>query len=95
MIVTRPSTDTQFYHEAYPQQYEALLAWWRSQPGFISGTWGVNPDVPTQFVAEHTWENRLNWQFAAIASRDLETVKQVQLHGIQNGLSSVKTFSDF
>ena len=94
-IITRPSTDTQFFHEKYPEQYEALINWWRAQPGFIEGTWAVNPDVPTQFIAEHTWDNRLQWQLAAIASKDLETTRLMLVNGIQTGLSSVKTLSDF
>lgn len=93
-VTTRPSNSVAWFKDAQPAAYAEIVAWWQAQPGFQSGSWAVNPSNANEFISEHTWANRADWEAAAIASLDQANTKLFQRHVITNSLTVNKTLAN-
>lgn len=96
-VITKPNADVKFFSEAYPSEFNTLIDWWKSQPGYVSGSgkWNVNPDNPNEFLIEHTWDSRESWLSAAKLAQSLNEAKISNQHSLDNNIYAMKSLSDF
>ena len=92
-VTTKPD-NVQFFSDANPVTFNFLVDWWKAQPGFISGTWAVNPDNPNEFITDHSWTSKAAWVEAATKSLTLNETRQVQEYALANNLYTLKDFSE-
>jgi len=93
-VTTKTNPASQFFEEAHPTEFTTLTNFFKSQPGFISGKWGVSPFNPAQFIAEHTWTTQAAWEAAAIAALSLSETVLLNTYGIQQRFFTAKTFTE-
>jgi hypothetical protein len=91
IIATKPS-DAEFFGVAHPDKLAEIAAYWRSQPGFIEGSWGVDPTDPNKYITEHSWNNRNSWRTAADQSVNVEVIREVIVYGLEHNITVEKDF---
>jgi hypothetical protein len=93
-VTVKTDPSTQWFQNANPTSFNAIKAFFQAQPGFVSGSWTVNPDNASEFLTEHTWTNKAAWVAAATAALETTEMKQFLQHAVSAGEQVTKTFAE-
>jgi quinol monooxygenase YgiN len=86
-VATRPNVGVQWFKDALPNDYNAIVTALRASPGYISGVWEQDPSNPNRFIINHTWDSKASWQAMSNALQATPAFQARSAYFAANGIN--------
>ncbi len=83
-----------WFKDVNPSAYATILQTVRSAPGYVDGSWDVDPNNPNKFLITHRWADKASWETMSDSLKSLAEMQMVNSYRKTNNIKFVSTLSE-